>query len=556
MPDTIQGIIAARIDRLEENLKRIMQVASVIGREFAFRILQAISGMREDLKSQLLNLQGLEFIYEKSLFPELEYIFKHALTQEVAYNSLLSNRRKEIHKRIGSAIEELYAENLEEFYEVLAYHYSRGEAFEKACHYLKLSGKKATRSHALWEAYAFYKEAVELLQRLPKTEEKKKELIEVIRSMRTPLGLLGFPEGSLSFFQLGERLARESGDAGHLAAIYSGMGTYYSHTGDHLTAIRYTEEGFEEARKAQDLELMAPLGFALCLPYLGTGQFEKIVHKMPEVINLLDKTGRESDFFTVSMNPYSYICGQCGAALGQLGRFEEGKAYLEKALRNATRLGDPATLGMIQFDYGMLFHDKGNFKAAKEHLEKCIAHGEEAKYPMVVGMALCALGHVHSFLGDPETGRRQAEEGLRMERDSGIEAILSFCHWAMGSIHLNLGDHENAGDSMEEALRFSRKNNEKFYEGLALVGLGRVFGKRKPPQTEQAQECFSKGLAILHDLKTKPWYSQGRMFLGELYLDTGEKEKAMENLKEAEGMFQEMGPGYWLDRTRTLLERI
>jgi class 3 adenylate cyclase len=112
VPDTVQGIIAARIDRLEESLKRIMQVASVIGREFAFRLLQAISGMREDLKSQLLNLQGLELIYEKSLFPELEYIFKHALVQEVAYNSLLSTRRKEIHQRIGSAIEELYTLNV------------------------------------------------------------------------------------------------------------------------------------------------------------------------------------------------------------------------------------------------------------------------------------------------------------------------------------------------------------------------------------------------------------------------------------------------------------
>ena len=127
VPDTIQGIIAARMDRLEENLKRIMQVASVIGREFAFRILQAISDMREDLKSELLNLQGLELIYEKSLFPELEYVFKHALTQEVAYNSLLSNRRKEIHKKIGKAIEELYPESLEEFYEMLAYHYSKSE---------------------------------------------------------------------------------------------------------------------------------------------------------------------------------------------------------------------------------------------------------------------------------------------------------------------------------------------------------------------------------------------------------------------------------------------
>ncbi|MCG6880495.1 MAG: hypothetical protein LJE96_15280 [Deltaproteobacteria bacterium] len=121
VPDTIQGIIAARMDRLDENLKRIMQVASVIGREFAFRILHAITDMKEELRSSLLNLQGLELIYEKSLFPELEYIFRHALTQEVAYNSLLFRRRKEIHEKIGQAMEQLYSERLEEFYEMLAY---------------------------------------------------------------------------------------------------------------------------------------------------------------------------------------------------------------------------------------------------------------------------------------------------------------------------------------------------------------------------------------------------------------------------------------------------
>jgi predicted ATPase len=135
VPDTIQGIIAARMDRLEDNLKRTMQVASVIGRDFAFRILQAITDMREELKSYLLNLQGLEFIYEKRLFPELEYIFKHALTREVAYNSLLLKRRKEIHENIGQAIEQIYSDRLEEFYEMLAYHYSKSDNPEKAIFY-------------------------------------------------------------------------------------------------------------------------------------------------------------------------------------------------------------------------------------------------------------------------------------------------------------------------------------------------------------------------------------------------------------------------------------
>ena len=129
-----------------------MQVASVIGREFAFRILQSITGMKEDLKTALLNLQGLEFIYEKQLFPELEYIFKHALTQEVAYNSLLVKRRKEIHEKIGDVIGELYSERLEEYFEVLAYHYERSGNKEKAIKYLDLANQKASNASSMEDA--------------------------------------------------------------------------------------------------------------------------------------------------------------------------------------------------------------------------------------------------------------------------------------------------------------------------------------------------------------------------------------------------------------------
>ncbi|MCJ7808313.1 MAG: AAA family ATPase, partial [Dehalococcoidia bacterium] len=163
VPDTIQGIIAARMDRLEDNLKSTMQVASVIGRDFAYRILQTITGTREELKSYLLNLQGLEFIYEKSLFPELEYIFKHALTQEVAYNSLLLKRRREIHERIGKAIEELYPDRLEEFYEALAFHFKQGESRDKAIDYLIKSGEKSYDRYAVEESHQNFKEAFEIL---------------------------------------------------------------------------------------------------------------------------------------------------------------------------------------------------------------------------------------------------------------------------------------------------------------------------------------------------------------------------------------------------------
>ena len=186
------------MDRLEESLKRIMQVAAVIGREFAFRILEAIMEMKEELKSGLVNLQGLEFIYEKSLFPELEYIFRHALVQEVAYNSLLINRRKEIHEKIGQAIESLYPERLEEFYEMLAYHYSRSGNLPKAYEYLKKAAGKAIQKDAPFESLRFYKEAMEVLLKLPLTDENKREQIELVLSMDLSEIRTGYSKGDNS----------------------------------------------------------------------------------------------------------------------------------------------------------------------------------------------------------------------------------------------------------------------------------------------------------------------------------------------------------------------
>src|SRR5271157_3060638 len=227
VPDTIQGIIAARMDRQEESLKRIMQVAAVIGREFAFRILETITEMKEELKSGLVNLQGLEFIYEKSLFPDLEYIFRHALVQEVAYNSLLLNRRKEIHEKIGRAIEHLYPQRLVEFCEMLAYHYSKSGNLPKAYEYLKESAKKALRNDATFEAVRFYREAMHVLSQLPTTVENKREQIGVVLAMQMPCRRIGYSEDYLPMLQKAEALAEELGDDKERLHVRSTMGHFY-----------------------------------------------------------------------------------------------------------------------------------------------------------------------------------------------------------------------------------------------------------------------------------------------------------------------------------------
>ena len=556
VPDTIQGIIAARLDRLEDNLKRTMQVASVIGRDFAFRILQTITGMREELKSYLLNLQGLEFIYEKNLFPELEYIFKHALTQEVAYNSLLHKRRKEIHEKIGRALEELYPDRLEEFYEMLGYHYSRSDNFGKACQYLKLSGKKTEGKYCSWEAIRFYKEAIDTLNKQPEEGNKKREKLQVIHLTTFPMLHLGYPEDFLPILQEGERLSKELDDKRSLVMISGRMGSYFAHIGKPLRGMKYAESAFEEARKTRDLDLMAPAAFEVCAPTMGAGEFHKTVDVDVSVLNLIEQEKRESDFFGQSMNVYSTLCGRCGGSMSYLGHFHEAETVLEKGLLNATAISDLRALAVVELYFGHMFWAKGVWERAKEHYEICIKHSEEMKWPMVSSLAWSGLGHACSFLGDQVTAGKNIEKGLKIQLDAGIGWWISLHYVFLSAVRFNSGDLKGALGFIEKALQLSQKNAQKWMEGQSWIWMGRILGRSDPSRKDKAEQNILRGINILEKLVLKPFFTKGRLFLGEFYLDTGEKEKAMETLKEAEAMFQEMRMDYWLARTKVVMERL
>jgi class 3 adenylate cyclase/tetratricopeptide (TPR) repeat protein len=556
VPDTIQGIIAARIDRLEENLKRIMQVASVIGREFAFRILQAISDLREDLKSDLLNLQGLELIYEKSLFPELEYVFKHALTQEVAYNSLLLKRRKEIHEKIGQAIEELYPERLEEFYEMLAYHYSRSDNLDRACHYLKLSGEKSMQNYSPWEAFRFYQEALNLLKKMPETEENKRERVEVILLMAWPMLRLYYPEDSFKLLQEGEKLVEELGDEKYKANIFNFIGLFYSFKGNPAQGRKYLEDAFAEAEKIQDIEIMGPVGIGLCVSYMAEGGYKKIKELAPKVITLLEETHREFEFFGEVTNIYSAIQASYGQSLAMLGEFRAGEQLLEKTLPFAQSLNNLGTIGLVEYVYGTLFLHKGDGENGIKHFISANKYLEKPQHVYLLSTAGSFLGFGYYLLGEFDNALKFTEKGLKMQRDIESPRYLSLGHSILSRIHYDIGQWEEAKVQAEQALKLSQTNQEKFAEGISWLLLGRAAGKLEKTQVDVAEEYILRGMKLLEELEIKPYFSQGHLFLGELYADAGLKEKALENLKKAEAMFQEMGMDYWLGRTRTLLAKV
>jgi class 3 adenylate cyclase/tetratricopeptide (TPR) repeat protein len=556
VPDTVQGIIAARIDRIEENHKRIMQLASVIGREFAYRILQSITGMKEDLKSHLFNLQVLEFIYEKSIFPELEYIFKHALTQEVAYSSLLLKRRKKIHKRIGQAIEEIYTDRLEEFYEILAYHYTKSGHIEKAIHYLKLSGEKSTRNHSLNEAIQFYKQAIEILNKLTESDETQRHKLQVLLSMTIPLRVAGYPQDSLRFLKEGERLANDLEDKKKLTNFYSQIGNLYATRGNTQLAQRYEENCFEQAENNQDVEFMAPIAYDLCNTYIFIGEYGKIIKIAPKVLHLLKITKRKSEFFSRPDNVYSELCGYYGLSLGMQGDFKKGEAFCEKSLKHATEICDLRTMGFCENMYGYIYLIKGDWKLSIEHFQKCIKYFEEAKWLWPLSIACSGLVYSYSFLDDQDNAFKYSEKLHKLKDESQIVLFSSFMYWMLGSAYINLNDLKSAQKYIAEALNLAKRNIEKHGQGLSLIDFGRILAETDSSQIEKAGEYILLGTALLEKLNIVPHYSQGYLYLGQFYANTGRKEKALENLENAEEMFQEMGMDYWLAKTKEFLDKL
>jgi len=427
VPDTIQGIISARMDRLEDNLKRTMQVASVIGRDFAFRILQSITGMREELKSYLLNLQGLEFIYEKKLFPELEYIFKHALIQEVAYNSLLVARRKEIHQKIAEAIEQLYSDRIEEFYERLAYHYSGARNLSKAYQYLKLSTDKALAIYAYGEAVKLLEQALKMQEEM--TPEDKVKRCEILIELGNTLIPAGEPRRVLD---------REASEAWLLAQ--------------------------EIGDKKLSLNVCAVALFAM--GYYGAGT----ALTSPEAVEWSERVDSIPKQETVESAKADAISGRVKFFTGDTSK---GVSQLNRALELARNLGDESTFWQVA---GIWLH----MATSPQHAEERLNLAEALKRQVYTGVDLISIGLGLTSMADTflAMGQRGRMEEILTEYESLAERT-DHVHPKMGLMRLEIikahmeGDLKGAITIGNDLLTLGKESNLSeytimYYNMLAL----------------------------------------------------------------------------------------
>jgi class 3 adenylate cyclase/tetratricopeptide (TPR) repeat protein len=552
VPATVQAVLAARIDRLPPEEKRLLQTAAVIGTEVPLPLLQAIADVPEAaLHRGLAHLQAAEFLYETRLFPEPEYTFKHALTHEVAYNSLLLERRRVLHARLVEALEALTPERGAEQVERLVHHAVRGEVWAKAVPYCQQAGARAYDRAAFREAVAACEQALQALAHLPEDGATRELAIEVRLALGGPLGALGEHRRQLALLGEAEALARALDDRARLGQVLVQMARVLRITGDHDGAIAAGRKALELATELSKSALREQASYSLGQTYYGIGDFGRAAELLWQNVEAADReSGTPSTDVRIQSRAYLAL------PLSALGAFTEGRRHGEEALRLATLEGRGFTpivahgcLGLLSLAQGDLEHA---IRVFDQGLALCRTSGNRNwSRPIVAG-----LGSASALQGRLTEGRALLEEVIR--EDIRTSAQVNHARWVawLSEVCCLAGRGEEAWQHARQALDLARQLKERGNEAIALHQLGVVYAHADPPDAMQAEAHYQQALALADELGMRPLVAHCHLGLGTLYARTGQQEQAHAELSTAIDLYRAMAMTFWLPQAEAALAQV
>jgi class 3 adenylate cyclase/tetratricopeptide (TPR) repeat protein len=552
IPPTAQAILAARIDRLSPDDKRLLQAASVIGKDVPYTLLRGIVGVPENSLSQgLANLEEAEFLYETSLLPDLEYTFKHALTHEVAYGSMLLDSRRALHARIMEALESLHPDRLAEEVERLAHHAFRGEVWEKAVTYLRQAGAKDLARSAYREAVACFEQALAALDPLPDTRQKIERAIDLRLDLRQSL----FPLNELAtiwgYLQEAEGLAKTLDDPRRLGWVSAYICGHHLHTGGHVTEVRTFAEKVEAiAERLGDVPLRIAAQYYLAAASHLAGDYRATEHVCRKMMQSLHDQ-RTSEWFGLVVSPAVMSRTYLARALAERGVFDEGDAHGQEAIRIAEALDHPFSVlwGCLQLAY--LRSVRGELSQAAPLIERAVALCREWNITTYTPIVTASLGHVYAWSGRIGEGVSYLQQAVTGYERAGIGFCHSLSVEQLGEAYLLADQVENARACADRAVMLTRGRGERGFEAWALRLLGEIASHHGHPDEAMAAVHYDAAMTLASELEMRPLVAHCHLGLGRLHKRTGKDEQAQEHLTTATAMYGEMDMRFWLEQTQT-----
>jgi class 3 adenylate cyclase/tetratricopeptide (TPR) repeat protein len=512
VPDTIQDVIMARIDRLAEEPKRALQMAAVIGREFTRRLIERLAEVRDRTEDLLRQLKEIELIHEKSRFPELAYMFKHALTQDVAYNSLLIQRRRELHRLIGLAIEELYADRLAEHYEMLGHHFSKAEDWPRALDYLLLAAEKAAAAFAIRESLALYDEALAVTRHMPDSDDDT--LLRIHRARSAHFFTLGDFVDSRTEAEHALALARRAGDRRTEARLLAeaALATQWAH--DFPAGLAYAAQAVELATEVGEPSAHAGGQFVTGHIHAITARLDEAEHELAGALATSRVAGASGTEALVMTAAGLTICWR--------GRFEEARSLSERAVELARghRLLIPLLRGL--WVHGIVLTSRGDYDAALRVLDEGLALSRKVGDTAFLPRYLNTLGWFYLESGDPvraiDVNREAAERAREWVHATGIE-MTAFSVINLGDALMATGDLVLASDALAEAhyIVTDPTTHEWMkwrYSIKCLLSLSELSLARG--EWDRARRCLDEALTIATRTDSKKHLARGWRLSAEL----------------------------------------
>jgi class 3 adenylate cyclase/tetratricopeptide (TPR) repeat protein len=555
VPATVQAVLAARIDRLRPEEKRLLQTAAVIGTEVPLPLLQVIAELPEDaLHRGLAHLQAAEFLYETRLFPEREYTFKHALTHEIVYSSLLQEQRRVLHGRIVQAIERLTPEQIAEQIERLAHHALRGELWDRAVAYYRQAGARALSRPAYQEAGACFEQALGALQHLPEDRSTLTQGIDLRIDLHSVLHVLGDYGRLFDTMREAERLATAVDDQRRLAEVSRGISSYLWWTGDPERALVAGHRALTIATSLRDAAFERVLLHHLGNIYRAKGDYRQAIESVSRSLAACEGEQLYESY------GIALLSVQCRAVLSmthaECGTFTEGREHSVQGRRMAEAVTHLYSRCLMCTAVGHLYLCQGDFTQAIPALE--------------TGLGLCQSGTILRFfpdlaarLGAAYTLAGRVAEALPLLEQAVAQATARH-HMTLQALrvvwlseaYLLAGRSEEAVQCAQGALELARTHQERGHKAWALRLLGHMAAHADPPEVVPAEAYYQGALALAEELGMRPLQAHCHRGLGTLYATIGQQEQARTELSTAIEMYTSMAMTFWLPQTEAALAQV